>query len=304
MFKLHILALLIGTILDFIIGPLYCVWNPFKSIESWIKFLDRALLGDEIILLEDYKQRNFGLWILFLVLLPVVVIVSFFIILGYEIAPFVGVIVEAIASYFCIEANRLFYLGREVMKSYYGDGTPAMKHGLELLTGGEIDEDDPKSLSAKAVTYIANESGDSVVSPIFVMVLFGPVGGFIYRTVDLMDSIIGHKNKRYNEFGFYTAKCNQIIDWLPGRFSGELAVFAARYTFGDFHGKNARYIHLRDRYKTISAFAGALGIRLKDESIGDDDRTPEPKDIRTATALMRNMFLICQLILVILLLFF
>ena len=70
MFKLHILALLIGTILDFIIGPLYTVWNPFKTIQSWIVFLDRALLGDEIILLEDSKQRSFGLWVIFLVLLP------------------------------------------------------------------------------------------------------------------------------------------------------------------------------------------------------------------------------------------
>ncbi|SCZ79302.1 cobalamin biosynthesis protein CobD/CbiB [Pseudobutyrivibrio xylanivorans] len=304
MFKLHIFALLLGTILDFIIGPLYTVWNPFDSIGRWIKFLDRALLGDEIILLEDSKQKSLGLWMLFLVLLPVVAVVSFFVILGYEIAPFVGVIIEAITTYFCLEANRLFYLGREVMNSYYGDGIPAMRHALELLTGGDVEEDDEESLTARAVTYIANEAGDSVVSPLFVMFLFGPVGGFIYRTVDLMDARLGHKNKRYNVFGFYTAKFNQIIDWLPGRISGVLAVFAARYTFGDFHGKNARYIHLRDRYKAISAFAGAIGIRLKDESIGDADRVAEPKDIRTATALMRNMFLTCQLILVILLLFF
>ena len=304
MFKLHILALLLGTILDFIIGPLYSIWNPFISIKNWIGFLDRALLGDEIIVLEDSKQRSLGLWALFLVLLPVVALVSFFIILGYEIAPFVGVLMEAVASYFCIEGHRLFYLGREVSDSYYGDGVAAMKHSLELLMGKELDEEDEDVLTQKALTYVANESGDSVVSPIFVMFFFGPVGGFIYRTVDLMDARIGHKGKRYKEFGYYTAKFNQFIDWMPGGFAGHLAVFAASFTFGDFDGKNARYIHLRDRFKAVSAFAGALGVRMKEDSIGDADRQPAPRDIKTATALMRNMFIICQLILVILLLFF
>ena len=304
MFKLHILALLLGTILDFIIGPLYSIWNPFTTIKNWIAFLDRALLGDEIIVLEDSKQRSLGLWAIFLVLLPAITLVSFFVILGYEIAPFVGVFIEAVASYFCLEGHRLFYLGREVSDSYYGDGVQAMKYSLALLTGKEVDEEDEGALTERAITYVANEAGDSVVSPMFVMFLFGPVGGFIYRTVDLMDSRLGHLDRRYREFGYYTAKLNQYIDWLPGGFSGQLAVFCAKFTFGDFNGKNARFIHMRDRYKSISAFAGALGLRLKNDSIGDGDRRSVPKDIKTATALMRNMFIVCQLILVFLLLFF
>ena len=81
-------------------------------------------------------------------------------------------------------------------------------------------------------------------------------------------------------------------------------MFAARHTFGAFNGKNASFIHLRDKNKAISAFAGAIGIALLGGTIGDDDKESFAKDIRTATKLMRNDFLLIQAILMFLLLFF
>ena len=61
MFKYHILALLLGTILDFVFGKIYSIWNPFDSIRGFVKYLDRALLGDEIILLEFIPRKIFRL---------------------------------------------------------------------------------------------------------------------------------------------------------------------------------------------------------------------------------------------------
>ncbi|MBO6127645.1 MAG: hypothetical protein J6P79_01960 [Pseudobutyrivibrio sp.] len=104
-------------------------------------------------------------------------------------------------------------------------------------------------------------------------------------------------------FGYYPAKLIHIIGYIPNRINGALTVFAAQYTFGDFNGKNAQYIHLRHRYKALSAYAGALGITLKG-NIGDDDNTAAPKDLRTATNLLRNTCMIYQVLLVILLLIF
>lgn len=304
MFKYHILALLLGTILDYVFGHIYSIYNPFDSIKKWIAFLDRALLGDEIILLEPSKQRSLGLWFVFLTLVPVFAVTTFFAMLCFEISPVVGVIFEAFATYLCIDGNRLFYGARDVMNSYYGHGLHDMKSSAVQFSGADEVGEDEATIAQTTITHLANEASDSVISPIFVMFLFGPVGGFVYRTIDLMDRQVGHLDRRYTHFGFFTAKLNTIIDYIPGRFSGLLTVFAARFSFGEFNGKNARFIHFRDKNKALSAFAGALGISLKDGQIGDADKIPEAKDIRPATKLMRNDFLICQVILVIFLLFF
>jgi cobalamin biosynthesis protein CobD/CbiB len=282
MFKLHLTGLLLGTILEYVFGRIYSVWNPMDSIKRLVEFLDRALLGDEIILLESSKQRGLGRWLIIITLVPVFAVSAFFTMLCFEIAPWLGVIFEAIATCFCLDYHRLYYGGLEVIADYSNDGIDA----------------------TEKITYIANEASDSVMSPLFVMFLFGPVGGFLYKAIDIMDSVVGHQDIRYQYFGEPAARLNRIVDYIPSRFSGAVAVFAARHTFGGFNGKNARYIHLRDKYKSVSAFAGALDITLKEGAIGDADKMVEPVDIRKAVTLLRNCFLLCQLVLVILLLFF
>lgn len=304
MFKLHVIALLLGTILEVFIGRIYSIWNPFDSITNWVKYLDRALLGDDLILLEPSKQKSFGLWLIILTLTPVIVLTAFFVLLTYEISPVLGVIFEAIATYYCLDANYTYYTAQGIMKAYYGDGINAMRHETSTFTGLDTSEMEEEELTKAVITKVANEAGDSSLSSLLLMFLFGPIGGFIYRTIDLMDNLVAHHSPRYEYFGFYVAKLNRIVDYIPGRFSGLLAVFAARHTFGEFNGKNARFINLRDRFKAIGAFAGALDTRLKDNTIGDDDVKILPSDISRAIALHRNMFIICQCVLVILLVFF
>ena len=304
MFKYHVFALLLGTILEYVFGHIYGMFNPFDSVKRWVKFLDRALLGDEIILLEPSKQKSLGLWFVFLSIMPVLVIITFFTMRCYEISPVIGVLFEACASYLCIEGNRLYYGGRDVMSSFYGGGTSAMEYAASTFLGKPDVGENEAEITKATITYLANETSDALISPLFVMFLFGPIGGFLYRTIDLMDSQVGYKDNRYRHFGYFTARLNTIVDFIQGRFSGALTVFAARHTFGAFNGNNASFIHLRDKNKAISAFAGAIGIALLGGTIGDDDKESFAKDIRTATKLMRNDFLLIQAILMFLLLFF
>ncbi|SFN50117.1 Cobalamin biosynthesis protein CobD/CbiB [Pseudobutyrivibrio sp. UC1225] len=307
MFKLHILALLLGTILEFVFGRIYSLWNPMDTIKRLVEFLDRALLGDEIILLEPSKQRSFGRWLIVIVVAPVFLIILFFNILCYEIAPSFGVLFEAVATYFCLDYHRLYYGGLGVTDDFYGDGIDAMKHSAGILMNQEENADTEPNVTKNVITYIAKETDRSVLSSLLVMFLFGPVGGFLYRSLMLIQDRIGNsvaQNRRYEFFGQPIVSVNKVVDWLPSRVSSAIVVFAARHTFGGFNGKNARYIHLRDGQGSVSAFAGALDIALENGLIGDDDKVADAKDIRKAVGLLRNSYLLCQVILVILLLFF
>lgn len=310
MFKYHLLALLLGTVLDAVFGRIYSIWNPFDTIKEYVRFLDRALLGDEIILIEDSKQRQLGLWLVFLVIAPVLAVVLFFNMLFYEISIFTGVIFEAFATYLCLEGHYLFYGGRAVMSEYYGSGFAAMKRMAEKFTFSDSKADTAEALTKETITYIASGATDLVLNPFLIAFFFGPVGAFLYRCLHIIESRVGifsngcSKENRYMLFGYYPAKLIYLIGYIPNRINGALTVFAAKYTFGDFNGKNAQYIHLRDRFKAVSAYAGALGITLKNGHIGDEDNIASPKDLRTATNLLRNTCMIYQLILVILLLIF
>jgi cobalamin biosynthesis protein CobD/CbiB len=309
MFKYHIFALLLGTILEYVFGNIYCLWNPFDTIKDFVKYLDRALLGDEIILLEPSKQRNLGAWLVLIVLFPVFAGILFFAMLTYEIHPWFGVLFEAVATYICLDFHRLYYGGLMVMNDFYGDGIDAMKRSASVYMDYEETVDTEYVVTRDVINYIARETDHSVLSVLLVMFLFGPVGGFLYKSLILIQDRIGAQvddnyNSRYVFFGEPIDKLNKVIDWLPSKVSSAIVVFAARHTFGDFNGRNARFIHLRDGQGSISSFAGALEIGLGTGLIGDSDRLIEAKDIRRAVELLRNSFLLCQLFFVILLLLF
>ena len=114
MFRYHMIALLLATILEVFIGRIYSIWSPFDSVKKWIKHLDRALLGDELILLEPAKQKSFGMWLVVLVLTPVFVFFLFFTVLAYDISPIIGVIFEIICSYLCLDANYIYYTSNQI----------------------------------------------------------------------------------------------------------------------------------------------------------------------------------------------
>lgn len=304
MFKYHIIALLLGTILEYVCGKIYYIWNPFDTIKKLIRYLDRALLGDEIILLEPSRQKSLGMWLIILVLLPVFIGVAFFSMLFYEVAPVLGIIFEAFATYLCLEGNYIFFGAYGVMQDYYGNGVDAMAESARMFTGQDIESTSEQEITEKVLTHVANETTDSCLSPLFIMFLFGPIGGFLYRTIDIIDGEIGYKNSRYQYFGYYAARLNRLVSYIPDLFNGKLTVFASKFTFGTFNSKNAKYIQLRDKCKAISAYAGALDVSLKNGTVGDADKNHNPQDIRRAIGLLKNTFIIYQVFFVILLLFF
>ena len=115
--------------------------------------------------------------------------------------------------------------------------------------------------------------------------------------------MVGYRNERYAEFGYFAAKLDDILNYIPSRLTALL--MAAVCPLLGMDGKNAYRIWKRDRRKhdspnsaqTESACAGALHLRLAGDAwysgvlhkkpfIGDDDRPIEPADIKRANRLM------------------
>ena len=135
------------------------------------------------------------------------------------------------------------------------------------------------------------------------LALGGPVLGFLYKSVNTLDSMVGYKNDKYLYFGRVSAISDDIFNYIPARLTALFMVLAAFFT--GFDPKNAWRIYKRDRHNHASpnsahpesACAGALHIQLagdayyfgtlyKKKTIGDDDRQIEAADIRYAAKLM------------------
>lgn len=158
---------------------------------------------------------------------------------------------------------------------------------------------DPTTLNERlvmsaAVESIAESTTDGVTSPLFFFALFGMPGAIVFRVVSTLDSMVGYRDTSNANIGWFSAKADTTMNYLPSRLTGALMVLAA-LILGEGWRDSWR-IMLRDRRKmtsinaglTIGAMAGALGILLEKVgfySIGDEG-TPKPEHIRRALRVM------------------
>ena len=181
--------------------------------------------------------------------------------------------------------------------------TEAARKAVSMIVGRDTAVLDRDGIIRAAVETVAENTSDGITAPLFYMGIGGAVGGFFYKSVNTMDSMIGYKDEKYADIGRFAAKLDDVLNYIPSRLTALLMVIAAPICGLD--GRNAFRIWKRDRRKhaspnsaqTESACAGALHVRLagdayyfgklhKKPCIGDDDRQIEADDIRRANLLM------------------
>ena len=174
------------------------------------------------------------------------------------------------------------------------------------LRVGEFVGRDTETLSEEgvaraAVESVAENTSDGVVAPMLYGLFFGAPGALTYKAVNTLDSMIGHREAPYTEFGRASARLDDLANLLPARLMALLAAVtsgrpAATLSSARVYGPltsspNAGW--------TEAAFAGALGVRLGGTNsyggvvrrgpVLGDGRVPAPDDIRRAVALMRRL---------------
>jgi adenosylcobinamide-phosphate synthase len=187
-------------------------------------------------------------------------------------------------------------------------GRQAVRH----IVGRDPESLDEYAIARAAIESLAENFSDGVVAPALAYVAAGLPGLFVYKMVNTLDSMIGHRNPRYRAFGWASARCDDLLNLIPARLAGFLIGTAALFIpRGD--AKGALRIMWRDHTKhrspnggwPESAIAGALGLALlgprhygqvvvDDPWLGDGRARATPGDIRRAL----NLYVIACLILV------
>ena len=80
-----------------------------------------------------------------------------------------------------------------------------------MIVGRDTMQLDNHGVIRAAVETVAENTSDGVVAPLFYMLFFGAPGGFIYKAVNTMDSMIGYKNDKYMYFGRFAAKMDDVF---------------------------------------------------------------------------------------------
>lgn len=290
-------ALVIGFFLDFFVGDPHALPHPVVGIGKLISLCERLLR----------RGGKGDLWrgavTVIAVTVPSTLLPAALLFAAWHIHPAAYLVLDSVMCFQLLAARQLVRESRRVQTALEAGDVEGARRAVSMIVGRDTDVLDGSGICRAAVETVAENTSDGVIAPLFWMGLFGAAGGFFYKAVNTMDSMIGYKNEKYLLFGRAAAKTDDFVNFLPARLSALLMIAVCPLLRLD--GKGAWRIFRRDRRKhaspnsaqTESACAGALGVRLagdavyggvlhKKEYIGDPRRSIEPRDISRAGALM------------------
>ena len=182
---------------------------------------------------------------------------------------FVFIILTIISSLF-LSLRGLISVSSKVERLLSENKLSEARLALKALVGRDTEKLNPKQIRIAVVESLSENLSDAVIAPLTYFL----IGGFpflvLYKTVNTLDSMVGYKNEKYKDFGWFSARMDDLFNFIPARITGIMIVLATLFLFGMKRAKDAFKIMLRDGRKHLSpnsgipeaAMAGALGIRV------------------------------------------
>lgn len=299
-----VIAIILAMVLDFLFGEPKNKYHPVKWLGNFIDFFIPLLKvkttgghydveGTWHIMKEKLKGAIlvFCLLGIFGYILQLCLYVS-----SHLFGSFLVTIIFAIILKITIAIKGMEVHSAKIMKALERRDLNNARYCLSMIVRRETENLDDQGILSGTIECISESTVDGVVSPMFFYSLFGPTGSFIFRIINTLDSMIGYKDKYYENIGWMSAKLDTIANYVPARLTGILIVISSLLLSADW--KNSITIMKRDHDKTlsvnagypISSMAGSLHVKLEKighYSVGDPCDPLSIEKCKSAIAIMK-----------------
>lgn len=93
---------------------------------------------------------------------------------------------------------------------------------VAMIVGRDTAEMTGPDVARAAIESAAENLSDGVVAPVFWYLILGLPGIVAYKLVNTADSMIGHMTPRYREFGWASARLDDVLNLIPARLTSLL----------------------------------------------------------------------------------
>lgn len=292
------MPMLLGFILDCILGDPYTFPHPVRLIGKAIATLERLMRK-----VFPHHERFAGSLLTITVLILSTIVPVVILTVCYKINVWLGIAVEGVFCYYLLAAKCLSDESMKVYNAIADGDVEKARRAVSMIVGRDTDVLDERGIIKATVETVAENTSDGVTAPMFYIMLGGATAGFFYKASNTMDSMLGYKNDKYIDFGRSAAKLDDILNFIPSRITALIMLISAFIL--RFNVKNAYRIWRRDRFNhaspnsanTEAVCAGALDVMLagdayyfgelyRKKTIGDNLRPIENEDIVRANSLM------------------
>lgn len=302
-----IFILIAAILVDLLFGDPRKLPHPVVQIGKLITFIEKRWNSGK-------HKVGKGIGLTAIVVLTVFLSTLLVVFIAYQAHPVIGIIVQIYFIWTTIAIKGLSSAGKNVLAPLEKGDLGKAREQLSMIVGRDTKTLPEQEIVRGTVETVAENTVDGITAPLFWAIIGGAPLAMAYRAINTLDSMVGYKNDQFSEFGWASARLDDVVNWIPARITA-LSMWFVAFVIKGSKKKNGWVVLWRDARKHPSPnsgwseamVAGLLGVQLGGvnyyqgrksirATMGDKERELMCSDIKKAILYMHGGWIVFVII--------
>lgn len=133
--------------------------------------------------------------------------------------PLLGFGVSVYFIFTSLATTSLLEAGKSVLLPLEQGDLETARERLSRLVGRDTDKLGEEEVVRGTLETLAENFVDGILSPLFYAALGGAPLAMAFKAVSTLDSMVGYRNERYEDFGWFSARLDDWANYIPARLA-------------------------------------------------------------------------------------
>jgi len=220
---IQLIIIYLASIVDYIIGDPSKLLHPVQVIGWLIKYSSDFILQE---INTKYLRKIAGIFLGVILIFSSGLITWLVIDIANKINIYLSLIFQVVLLASCFAGKSLTTAVQDVLQPLKTNNLDVARQRLSLYVGRDTNNLEEKEIYRAILETLAENTTDGVTAPLFYALLgsFFPIIGSVpmaiaYKSASTLDSMIGYKQEPYIDIGWFSAKFEDYLTWLPCRLT-------------------------------------------------------------------------------------
>ncbi|NLZ52013.1 MAG: cobalamin biosynthesis protein CobD [Thermoanaerobacteraceae bacterium] len=293
------IIILLAFLLDILLGDPVRPTHPIVLIGKLIEIIEKKLRR---VSLTSTGLKVAGVVLWFLTVFLAYIITYCIIKTAYKFSPWLGHVTSLWFTYTTLAVRNLADEALGIYSELNKNDINEARKRLARIVGRDTQDLPVDEICRATVETVTENTIDGIISPLIYAFIGGAPLAMAYKAINTLDSMVGYKNEKYEHMGWFSARMDDVANYIPARIGGILMLIAAVFLKLDIKGGIKTVLSDAKKHKSPNSgipeaiAAGVLGIRLGGwnsyggflsfrEYMGESSREIQSEDIKATVKL-------------------